>query len=116
MEERDRELQDVFTAYRGSFPDPDPSANFMPGVWSRIEKRRRENLGMRLIARRLLLTACSMGLALGLLVVVPQHSNAPLSTTYLERLEEENLAPGVDAALGSSDKSAIKASRVTEDI
>jgi len=32
-------LDALFRTYREAFPDPDPSRNFMPNLWQRIEAR-----------------------------------------------------------------------------
>jgi hypothetical protein len=36
----ENELDRVFAAYRAACPEPEPSANFMPELWARIESRR----------------------------------------------------------------------------
>ena len=35
----DSKLDQVFQAYRAACPDVEPSANFMPNLWQRIERR-----------------------------------------------------------------------------
>ena len=32
-------LDDLFHAYREACPDPEPSVNFMPAMWAKIEAR-----------------------------------------------------------------------------
>ena len=36
----DSKLDNLFQSYRRACDEPEPSANFMPGVWRRIESRR----------------------------------------------------------------------------
>jgi hypothetical protein len=35
----DTELDRLLSAYRAATPDPEPSADFMPGLWRKIEAR-----------------------------------------------------------------------------
>jgi len=37
----DKKLDALFTEYRSACPDPEPSADFMPAMWKRIEASRR---------------------------------------------------------------------------
>jgi len=40
MDRMDDKLDALFAEYRMACPDPEPSADFMPGMWKRIEARR----------------------------------------------------------------------------
>jgi hypothetical protein len=40
MSEEER-LDQLWAAYRAACPDPEPGPGFMPGLWSKIEARRR---------------------------------------------------------------------------
>ena len=42
----DDKLDGFFAEYRMACPDPEPSANFMPGMWKRIEARRTATLSV----------------------------------------------------------------------
>jgi len=39
---QDGKLDALFAEYRGAFPDPEGGADFMPGLWRKIENRRME--------------------------------------------------------------------------
>ncbi len=39
MSSGERELDELFRAYRAVCPDPEPSVGFMPGIWQKIEAR-----------------------------------------------------------------------------
>jgi len=40
MDRMDDKLHSLLAEYRGACPDPEPGANFMPQLWSKIEARR----------------------------------------------------------------------------
>ena len=40
MDRMDSKLDALFAEYRSACPDPEPSADFMPAMWKRIEARR----------------------------------------------------------------------------
>lgn len=46
MSEEER-LAELFRSYREACPDPEPGADFMPGLWAKIEGRRRSLLTLR---------------------------------------------------------------------
>ena len=58
-------LDQVFQAYRAACPDVEPSANFMPNLWQRIESRHSFGFVFQNVARATV-TACA---ALCLLLV-----------------------------------------------
>jgi hypothetical protein len=39
MDDRDRQLDELFGRYRAACPDIEPGVNFMPSLWESIEKR-----------------------------------------------------------------------------
>ena len=47
MATSDEQLDGLFRAYREACPDPEPSPEFMPGVWKRIEARQKFSLSLR---------------------------------------------------------------------
>ncbi len=79
-------LDDLFRRYRGACPDAEPSANFMPALWSRIESRQSfwsvfERLGG-------LITAASAALCLLLLALTLTGPPSPhtVAATYTDAL------------------------------
>jgi len=61
-------LDGLLRAYRAACPDPEASANFMPGVWARIESRRRADNVFRRMAGALVTAALLASVILGLMV------------------------------------------------
>ena len=59
------ELARLLEAYRAACPDPEATAAFMPGLWQRIESRRRPFDLYGLFSRRVLAGAAALSLAMG---------------------------------------------------
>ena len=80
-------LDALWLEYRNAFPDPEPSANFMPNLWQKIEARRVETTS---VFRRLA-QACVMGavaLTLVMVVLIPRIQREPVySATYVDVLD-----------------------------
>ena len=84
-----QELQAMFSSYREALPDTEPGANFMPGVWARIEPQRSMTWSFRKIAKALVTAAVGACLALSLFL----SSSSPLNVTtrsYVDVLDEHN--------------------------
>ena len=87
MRGRDEEQLDaIFEAYRRSCPTPDPSSNFMPNLWSRIETRQRTTFSFRRMAQAFVTAAVALSIALGVYMAMP-HPNVS-SYSYVEALDE----------------------------
>lgn len=80
-------LDALWLEYRSAFPDPEPSANFMPNLWQKIEARRQETTS---VFRRLA-QACVMATVAATLVIVvliPRIQREPVYTaTYVDVLD-----------------------------
>lgn len=90
MEQPDQ-LSAWFGRYREAMPDPEPGPGFTPGLWAKIDARRRESQRFALMARRMLAAAGTLGLALALLVVSPvasRQDEPALTASYVEMLVE----------------------------
>ena len=83
------ELSEVFAAYRAACPDPEPGAGFMPGLWARIESRRRSSQLFGLFARRLLAGAAALTLVMAALLYHP-GSHFGQHSTYLDVLADDH--------------------------
>lgn len=46
MANQEQQLDELFRQYRAAVPEVDASPNFMPGVWARIEARRKSEQGL----------------------------------------------------------------------
>lgn len=83
------ELNKLFAAYRESLPDPEPGANFVPGIWKRIEARRPPVFFIRRMTQALVMLSAVVALLLGM-VVIPKVQRMPVyRATYIDVLEAE---------------------------
>jgi hypothetical protein len=87
----DENLDALFRAFRAACPDRDPSANFMPGVWQRIEARQSFTFSFHRMANGFVTAAVALMIALGLYMSIPHRQAAPNSPlSYLEALADAN--------------------------
>ena len=83
----DQKLDALFRAYHSACPVPEPSANFMPSLWARIESRQTFTFSFRRMAAGFVTAAVALSLALGVYTSIPRaNPNSP--QTYLEALAE----------------------------
>jgi hypothetical protein len=89
MNRMDDNLSKLWSEYRQAVPDPEPSADFMPRLWRKIDARRPEPLS---VFRRLAQVCVMTTLALALLmsVIIPElQKEQGLAGTYVDALAEE---------------------------
>ena len=88
MEHMERKLEALFVEYREACPDPEPSPEFMPELWQRIEARRQAALSV--LVRRWVEVCVVAALALSLLLttlLIPRTQRLPVyQFTYLDVL------------------------------
>lgn len=89
MNEFPQELQQAFRNYRDALPDPEPSVNFTPMLWEKIEARRSSLTIMRRLTHGLVSLATAAALVLGVFVIPQVQSKRTLSTSYAEVVAEE---------------------------
>ena len=65
--ESDVLLDDLFHAYRDACPDPEPSVNFMPEMWAKIEAREASSTIFNRVAKALVTAALGASVVMGLL-------------------------------------------------
>jgi hypothetical protein len=91
LQESDEALNALFAAYRAASPDPEPSVNFMPQLWQKIESRERTSRVFTRWTRNLVTAALALSTLLALAVEISRSRVAALpSETYVEVLAEEN--------------------------
>lgn len=83
----EKRLDALFRAYREACPTPEPSANFMPNLWARIESRQRFTFSFRAIANGFVTAAVALSLALGVYMSIPR-SSALTTESYLDALAD----------------------------
>lgn len=88
MEHMERKLTALWVKYREACPDPEPSPEFMPELWQRIEARRQATVS--LLFRRWAEVCVVAALALSVLVttlLIPRTQRmAVYQSTYLDVL------------------------------
>jgi hypothetical protein len=91
LEDRQPQLDRLFTQYREACGSPDASANFMPTLWARIEAKQNKGLFFERIARTFVaatMAACGM---LGVLILLPsQQPSAFVNSSYVEAVATAN--------------------------
>jgi hypothetical protein len=96
MDQWNKELSDLFSGYRNSVPDRDPSATFMPELWRKIELRRSLVVRLRNLTRVFVAAAAAICLVFGMLAVLPVSHRGEMNETYLDVLADahppDNLA------------------------
>jgi hypothetical protein len=78
-------LDTLFRAYRDACGDPEPSANFMPQLWQRIESRQTFSFFFGRVARGFVTAAVAATLAMAFYLAVPRSAGS-YSSTYIEVL------------------------------
>ena len=82
------ELESLFSAYRNAVIEPEASPNFLPGMWSKIDQRRRVSYSFRRMASGFVTAAAAICLVLSVALWTP--SNVPVggAATYVEILAD----------------------------
>jgi hypothetical protein len=81
------ELSAVFARYREACPEPELSSGFTPGIWRKIESRRRFSLSVGRLSRRFVSAAAALCLLMAMLLAMPQSQPVGVySSSYLEAL------------------------------
>ena len=83
----DARLDALLRAYRDACPTPEPSANFMPNLWQRIESRQSFTFSFQRMANAFVTAAVALSIALGVYMSIPR-SNSSYSQSYLEALAD----------------------------
>ena len=77
-------LDALFRAYR-DLPTPDPSVNFMPKLWARIESRQKFGFSFRRWAGAFVTAGLALSVALGVYMSIPR-TNPYYSDTFVEAM------------------------------
>ena len=88
-------LDTLFAAYRDACPDPEPSANFMPQLWQKIEAREQTSTIFGRLARNLVTAALALSVVLGLAFSLLSMAALP-SESYVEVLAEDQARESLD--------------------
>lgn len=99
MDQSNNELDALFAKYKAALPDPDPSANFMPELWRKIEARQSFMVRVRKLTQVFIAAAAAICLLFGMVLAVPGSHRAELRGTYIDVLADAHPADNL-AALG----------------
>jgi hypothetical protein len=101
MDRMENKLDAVWAEYRDAFADPEPSAEFMPTLWRRIDAQRTVTTS---VFRRLVQMCVVAAVALTLLmavVIIPRIQRMPVYTAnYIDVLAEEHANDYADILAG----------------
>lgn len=85
------ELQGLLSAYRSSVPEQDPSVNFMPELWGKIDSRRRLTHSFRRLAAVFVTGAAAICLVFSAALVQDQNlgQSVAAQSTYVDVLADD---------------------------
>jgi len=99
----DDKLDALFAEYRAVCPDPEPSANFMPGMWKKIEARRSATISVyRHWAQVCVMATMALTLLIGVVLIPKYKKEAAAGATYLDALAAEHSADYVEFLSGGA--------------
>ncbi len=87
MSNHDQQLDQLLGQYRAACPEIEPSQNFMPGVWARIEARRKGDRWILRFVNTFASAAALIVLVLGILLY--RNPNPLPQRAYIEKLTDE---------------------------
>ncbi len=79
-------LDSLFLAYREACPDPEPSVNFMPAMWAKIEAREASGNIFNHLAKALVTAALGASVLMALLTASSSQPAPPLDGSYIQAL------------------------------
>ena len=82
----DANLDALLQAYRDACEAPEPSPNFMPLLWQRIEARQRYSFFFGRLAKGIVTAAVALSVAMAVYLAVPHRASAFYTETYVEAL------------------------------
>jgi hypothetical protein len=88
----DSGLDDLFLRYRSACPEAEPSPNFMPNVWRRIESRRSFRFVFQQLARPLMAGSAALLVLLLILNLVSSQATRLTAPSYVDALLADHSA------------------------
>ena len=85
-------LDQLFLAYREVCPDPEPSVNFTPELWARIEAREVSTNLFGRMAKALVTAALAATVILGMMVSTFSRAESQFDGTYVEALRADRVS------------------------
>lgn len=84
-------LDSLFHAYREACPDPEPSVNFMPEMWAKIEAREASTTIFSRMAKALVTAALGASVVMGMLSSNTQPPGPSNDGTYMQALANDHI-------------------------
>lgn len=104
MNEFPGELNEAFQAYREHHVYVEPSSDFMPRMWERIEARRSPLLFLRRTARLLVATSLAAALLMAVVVIPRMEKQRQPAGYYADVVATDNLKSEQEYAAASLPK------------
>jgi len=92
----DSKLDQLFQTYRAACPDLDPSTNFMPNLWRKIENRHSFGFVFRNVARAAMTACAALCLLLVFLNFASPFRDQAQAGNYTDVLMAEHTAENTD--------------------
>jgi len=86
----DERLDRLFGAYRQACEPRHVSANFMPGLWQKIERKQNARFSFQRISQGFVTAAAALSLALAVIGFLPSSPNGFAGLSYIEALADHN--------------------------
>jgi hypothetical protein len=97
----DHKLDALFAEYRMACPDPEPTADFMPGLWKRIEARRVQTVSVfRHWAQACVLATVALTVLIGAVLIPRLQSDPASNASYVEALMSEHSSDYIQVLAG----------------
>jgi hypothetical protein len=97
----DAQLNAMFAEYRMACPDPEPSADFMPGMWKRIEARRTATVSVfKHWAQVCVMATVALTILIGAVLIPKFQESSASGATYIEALAAEHSADYIHMLAG----------------
>lgn len=88
MDQWNDELSSLFASYRAATPDLEPSANFMPELWRKIEGRQSVMLRFRKLTQVFLAAAAALCIVFATIMSIPTNSRPQVRGSYVDVLAD----------------------------
>ncbi len=101
MDRMEHKLDALFAEYRAACPDPEPSADFMPSMWKRIEARRLATVSVfRHWAQVCVMATVALTILIGAVLIPRFQENSASGASYIEALAAEHSADYIQMLSG----------------
>jgi hypothetical protein len=96
MDQWNNQVESLFASYKALVPDPEPSANFMPELWRRIDARRSLVFRVKRLTQLFVAAAAAICIAFATFEAAPRSERPAINGNYVDMLAEtlpaENLS------------------------